>query len=494
MYHKDIRCTDCHDPHTARLKHEGNEVCTSCHQHPAGKYDGPSHHHHKPDSTGASCVECHMPQTTYMDVDPRRDHSLRIPRPDLSVELDTPNACTRCHIDKEEAGFEDRDDLRQYLDWVLAARDGDQAVAQELDRIDQEMADAYIEWYGDNSPNKREQELAAHYARTIDAAYRGDPEAQQPLIDLAKNGRVASVLRATALMQLGQYATPESIQACLRLLEDPDPQVRATAAGNLQAQLPPAQAVKELAPLLDDPVRLVRTEAARVLAATPGTELHGSRRRKLKAAIDELRAGLLLSNDRAAAHMTLGILYESLGNDRSARDAYHAAIRVEPSATGPRTNLAALHDRLADMAQQRARQAYQMRDQQAAVKFMAEAERHGSRAAQLRNEELEHLARDVRLLPESAGLQYRYGMALYLARRLDEAEQALLTAHQLEPQNPQFLLGIVLFYQQAKVYDKAFRLAEQLVALRPNDRMFRQVRDDIARALKETGELQPSAP
>ena len=87
MYHKDIRCTDCHNPHTARLKHEGNKVCTSCHQHAAAKYDTPATISTSPIRPVRSCVECHMPETTYMEVDPRRDHSIRIPRPDLSVAI-----------------------------------------------------------------------------------------------------------------------------------------------------------------------------------------------------------------------------------------------------------------------------------------------------------------------------------------------------------------------------------------------------------------------
>ena len=108
MYHKDIRCSDCHNPHSIRLKQDGNEVCTACHQHPAAKYDTPAHHFHKSDSTGASCAECHMPETTYMEVDPRRDHSIRIPRPDLSVALGTPNACTRCHLSDAKISDEKR--------------------------------------------------------------------------------------------------------------------------------------------------------------------------------------------------------------------------------------------------------------------------------------------------------------------------------------------------------------------------------------------------
>ena len=77
-----------------------------------------------------------MPETTYMEVDPRRDHSLRVPRPDLSVELQTPNACTRCHLDEQRIGEEKRPKLKQYADWLSAARDGDEEIKAELARVD----------------------------------------------------------------------------------------------------------------------------------------------------------------------------------------------------------------------------------------------------------------------------------------------------------------------------------------------------------------------
>ena len=44
-------------------------------------------------SAGAQCVACHMPTETYMQVDPRHDHSLRVPRPAQTVALGVPNAC-----------------------------------------------------------------------------------------------------------------------------------------------------------------------------------------------------------------------------------------------------------------------------------------------------------------------------------------------------------------------------------------------------------------
>ncbi len=41
-----------------------------------------------------------MPTNRYMGVDDRRDHSFKIPRPDLSSTFNTPNACVSCHKDK----------------------------------------------------------------------------------------------------------------------------------------------------------------------------------------------------------------------------------------------------------------------------------------------------------------------------------------------------------------------------------------------------------
>src|SRR5262249_13742673 len=98
MHAAGVTCSDCHDPHTLKPRASGNALCLQCHT--AAQFDTPTHHFHSPGSQGAMCVACHAPATTYMGVAARRDHSFRIPRPDLSVRLGTPNACTRCHTDK----------------------------------------------------------------------------------------------------------------------------------------------------------------------------------------------------------------------------------------------------------------------------------------------------------------------------------------------------------------------------------------------------------
>ena len=96
MYHQGVVGGDCHEPHSLSLLAEGNAVCARCHV--AARYDTPEHHHHQPESSGAACVDCHMPQRFYMVVDERADHSLRVPRPDLSVKIGTPNACNGCQL------------------------------------------------------------------------------------------------------------------------------------------------------------------------------------------------------------------------------------------------------------------------------------------------------------------------------------------------------------------------------------------------------------
>ncbi|MCA9145321.1 MAG: tetratricopeptide repeat protein [Planctomycetaceae bacterium] len=476
MYHKGIRCTDCHDPHTARLKHDGNQVCTSCHQHSAGKYDSPTHHRHNVGSKGASCVECHMPETTYMAVDERRDHSLRIPRPDLSVKIGTPNACTRCHLDRAKLPENKREKFTQYADWLVAAESDDQ-VRTALDEVDQWSANFFRQWYGEKD------DLETHFANTIAKARTGELEAAHDLAAIAKNKRLPNIVRATSLYELGQYAPADVIETAEKLLADKDPQVRTTAVANLQLVNDDSQLMRLLLPLLEDPIRSVRTEAARVLARVPRQAMNGGQRRLLQAALDEFKEGVLVNNDRAAAHLTLGVVYESMGDVRAAEAAYQTAIRVEPHVTGPRTNLAALLERQAEEAENNARRIAQQ-NREAAIESIMESQKLRERVAELRKGELPLLGRDAKLAPDNAAIQYRYGLSLYLHGEADEALAALTNAVRLEPNTPDFVLALALLYRQRGDLPNAMEQIERMLELRPNDpsyqQLYREVRQEAA--------------
>lgn len=460
MYHKGIRCTDCHDPHTTKVKHEGNQVCTSCHQHPAGKYDSPAHHHHDPGKAGAKCTGCHMPTKTYMAVDPRLDHSLRVPRPDLSVQLSTPNACSGCHLEKSGLNPERAAQFSEYADWIRAARGGDQEVRDALAKVDRWSADQFRQWYGEK------KDARSHFAYAFAASRRGELSAIDPLLDLAGRGDVPAIVRATSVTELGQFESARIDELAVKLLKDPEPLVRLAAVTQLE-RLPDDQLVQRLSPLLSDSTRAVRAEAGRVMARVDERWLKGPQRIARQKAIEEFRHGLLANSDRAIAHLGLGILAERQGNTKSAQESYETAMRIEPNTAGPRANLAALLEQEAESSSD-----------------PAAADALRGRVTQLRREELDLLARDAKLLPENGALRYRYGLSLYLHGRLDEAERELNAAVQNSPNMPDFILGLALLYQKQQKFEAAIPYARRLTELRPNSLEYEQLLNDLQAQLR----------
>ncbi len=449
MYHKGIRCTDCHDPHTARLKHDGNQVCTSCHQHPTAKYDSVAHHFHQLGTAGAQCVNCHMPSTTYMAVDARRDHSLRIPRPDLSLQLGTPNACTSCHLKLENLPSEKRESLKLYQDWMQAAREGDQDVQAELDRANRYCDEACDKWYGD--ARRRDE----HFGVAIDAGQKGKPEAEALLrrILSRKGFESPAIARATALQVLAQVAPEAAGQEAARLISDEHPLVRASAASALLGSESQSRAASLLEFALADSVRCVRTEAARSMLELPQSAWPESAGSKLRAALNELEQGMLFSNDRAGAHLALGIWAEQQGRNQQAIEHYQDAVAIEPSVAGPRTNLAALLERNASLQGQAPAEAVSpLRDE----------------ISRLRKEELPLLKRDVQLLPTAPQIQYRYGLALYVDGQKKVAAEHLVKAAELGPQQAEYAQAAAMSLESIENWSEALHWARETVTRSQN--------------------------
>jgi predicted CXXCH cytochrome family protein len=295
MHAKGVRCSDCHEPHSSALKAEGNAVCAQCHS-PAGNprfpslplrvFDGPEHHFHPEDSTGAQCVSCHMIERTYMGVDTRRDHSFRIPRPDLAAS-GAPDACTDCHTDKDAA-------------WAAA-----------------ELEARFPE-----SPHR-----GPHFAPVFSAAAT-DPAGQaDALLEIAEwDG--PGIVRASALEMLGASARADQAPRLLPLLSDPDPLVRAAAAGTLGA-LPPDQRLDALFPLLSDPLRAVRVATARALLdaqAAPGTP----EAQAISVAMAEWQGSMMLRADFPETHLQLAGVGLTLRNWQMATQAFGEAVSLDP--------------------------------------------------------------------------------------------------------------------------------------------------------------------
>jgi predicted CXXCH cytochrome family protein len=308
MHEAGVICVNCHNPHTAKVRLPGNWLCLQCHgggDPKAPKIDPVAHSHHQVrgydangklvetdltkfesanfSETGGECVSCHMPQTVYMQRHWRHDHGFTIPDPLLTKELGIPNACNRCHQDKN-------------ADWAL---------------------DATRKWYGAEMDTR----LAVRRERTrgIALARSGDAAAVGPLLN-ALAGNEAGYWRAAIVNQLAPWSARADVQAALRgTLADTNALVRGKAAyalGTTAEDLEPAT-VAALDSRLDDPVRVVRVAAAWSLRGS--LDIHSAAGQDLQTFLNE-------NADEPAGQMQLGEFYAGRGEMTNALTHFQKAV------------------------------------------------------------------------------------------------------------------------------------------------------------------------
>lgn len=426
MYHEGVTCSDCHNPHSAKLRSDNlNAVCGKCHS--LAKFGTEQHHHHQADSTGALCVNCHMPTHTYMVVDVRRDHSLRVPRPDLSQAYGTPNACNQCHQDKS-------------IRWA---------------------ADAVVKWYG---PNRRQE---AHFVEAIDAGRRGLPSAEKDLVALITDSQKPSIARATALSLLPDYLTPTGLPAVQSALNDNDALVRRQAVQALDP-LPPQERVRLAAPLLTDPIRSVRIEAARLLAGTQPNLLQESQKTALDRAVSELITAEMAAADRPENHVNLALLYSQMGQMSEAESELQIALRLDPRDVPAMVNLADLY-----RTQNRDDQGEPWLQKAIAVMPTAAEPVHALGLLKIRQKQYPQavnlLGKAAALQPSNVRYSYVYAVALNSTGQPDQAIAILQQAHQRRPADRQVLMGLIAFLRDKGNLPLAISYAQQLVQLAPDD-------------------------
>jgi predicted CXXCH cytochrome family protein len=412
MYRHNVRCTDCHDPHSTKRLKDGNALCLQCHR--GDVYNTGDHHFHKEahqgkPSAGWLCTSCHMPRRVYMGVDWRLDHSLRIPRPDLSLTLGTPNACGQsgCHADKP-------------VKWA---------------------ADAFTRWYG--------QARRPHYGTILAGARRGRPEARAALLRLTQDRLYPPIVRATAVSLLGGYPGPDSQEALVRGLEDEESIVR-RAAADQAVLLPPPDRLRRLLPLVRDPVKGVRVQAARVLAETPGRQLGVEDDRAFREAVAEYEASMRYQLDFASAGYNLGNLYAALGRPEDAERSFRTSLAVDPLFVRTRVNYALLLSRLGrnPEAERELREALKIEPGSAHVSYNL-----GLLLAEMGRlpEAIASLEQATRLDPRFGRAHYNLGLAYREQGRMAPAEAALRRALDIEPASADFLFAMAdLLMRQGK--------------------------------------------
>ena len=454
MYQHGVRCTDCHNPHTLKLVAPGNTLCIRCHN--PTQYDVPAHHHHEQGSTGASCVECHMPTKNYMVVDPRRDHSIRIPRPDLTPITGAPNACNQCHTDKD-------------TQWSI---------------------DAVKKWYPDTWPED------PRWGPALAAGWQGDPRVGPTLTQLFEDTKRPPYIRASAAQAAQGYLDADALNTAVKQLADDSALVRREAAVLLVAA-PPEQRVQALSPLLSDPVRAVRVAAARSLAVGGASKnLDDAAKQKLQGVLFEQEAGLKAHADNRGGRAALGGFYEDLGRTSDAIAQYRKAVEfdrrdIDVSMALVRALINAEQDRQAAAELERILELPKPPETPAERWSRATGEIHYqlglllSGDEQRRSDGLRHLGQAAKRLPDVPRVRYNFALALSAARLPDQAEQQLLIAQQLEPANPDYLFALATINRDHGRIQKALHYAQQLLIQYPNLTQARQLFGQLQRQAQQ---------
>jgi tetratricopeptide (TPR) repeat protein len=282
MYGKGVNCLDCHDKHTMKLKIEGNGLCLQCH---GGEvYNVKSHHQHEASSTGAQCVNCHMPTKRYMGVDDRRDHSFKVPRPDLSLQFNTPNACTQCHENKNNQ-------------WAI----------DELEK-----------WHG----KLKETSQSKHFLMALN---NGQAINLEDHLSIIADSQLDVISRASALQMLSFTTQMITIDVLKPYLEHQESLLRISAASAAQL-LTPNEKVLHLSPLLTDKYKAVRVAAARSLVTS---ELSAKNQQVFNNALTELLHSNYVSSWRGEGRANQGALAINTDDLASAEKYFEGAVKID---------------------------------------------------------------------------------------------------------------------------------------------------------------------
>jgi len=434
MFAAGVTCSDCHEPHSSKLRAPADNICLQCHA--ADKYAATTHHRHEAVNPPLSCASCHMPERTYMVVDRRHDHSFRVPRPDVSAKLGTPNACNDCHSDKT-------------AEWA---------------------ASAVERWHG---PNRKGLQ---HYAEAFQAAWSSRSDAAVLLSQIATDRNVPAFTRASALTELRPYISPSNAGLARAGLSDPDPMVRIGALTMLE-DTPSNQLWPLVAPLLSDSNRGVRISAVRLLASVPKLSPPPGDRERFERAAAEFVAAQRLNADRPEARSTLGHFFARRGHTAEAEAEYKAALRLSPQFAPAAINLADLY-----------RQRGQDGDGEEVLRTAIDASpRHaglhhalGLTLTRLKRSDgaIAELRRASELEPESARYTFVYAVALHSTGQTQNSITVLEENLARHPSDRDTLMALISFKRGVGHIDSALKYARQLAQIIPED-------NDLARLIQE---------
>jgi tetratricopeptide (TPR) repeat protein len=429
MFTRGVVCSNCHNPHSGKLIEIGNAACMKCH---TKNYDSQAHTFHQTGTAGAECKNCHMPGKVYMGNDTRFDHTFRVPRPDLSVQYATPNACNNCHTNKTAK-------------W---------------------SADAIIKWYG---PNRK-----YHFAEDlIPGSNLKDVNATKHLIKLLSDTANPAIIQATAANYLGNFQTNESVSALLKCLTNTNAQVRYRALKSL-ANFSVEIWINQAGILLSDPVRAVRIAAADLYSNLPNDKIPSDIYESYAKAKQELETYLTYQADFSVGNIMLGDYFLKQKNYGDAEKYYQRGLKKDAAINYARFNLSAAYN-----AQHKNTEALSILKE--AQKIDPKNERVYFNLGLLygelnNNQEAENnFSKAIDLHTTNPRVYYNYGILLQQKHNIVKAETVFLNGLKLDPNNPDLNYVLAILYVQSNQSNKAIGPITLLKTNYPNQPDYQQL-------------------
>lgn len=429
MFRRNVKCSNCHNPHSGKLYFTGNQTCLQCHNK---SYDSPSHHFHTTNTAGAECKNCHAPGKYYMGNDYRYDHSFRVPRPDLSVQYAAPNACNNCHKDKPAK-------------WA---------------------ADAVVKWYG---PKRK-----YHFAEDLIPGSQLNENSEAHLTKLIADTAVPAIIKATAFYYLGNITTQSSLNVLLNSLKEKDAQIRYEALRSLLNFSSGITDKTVIANLLTDKVRSVRIAAAELIASMGTDQLPGQYLSAYQNAKSELEKHLLHQSDFAHGNIAVADYYQHNNNFAGAEKFYLRALKKDSLANLARLNLATTYNI-------QGKNAEALAVLKVAVLTDPSNDHVWYNMALLYNEmkdnknALQAFEKATRLESKNTRLYYNYGLLLQQTGNSNKAISVLQKGLLLNPTDESLNYAMAFVYVQTKQPAKAMPYAAVLKNNNPGNPTYRQL-------------------
>ncbi|WP_035483870.1 tetratricopeptide repeat protein [Gaetbulibacter saemankumensis] len=435
MYQNGVTCTNCHDPHSLKLKFDGNNLCAQCHI--PSSYDTPKHHFHETGTDGAQCINCHMTGRYYMGNDFRRDHSFRIPRPDQSIKYGTPNACIGCHEDKDN-------------EWAWAE---------------------YQKLFG--QPNTK------HFSDLLAPGLTGHEKGMASLMELAHDTIYPDIARASAVSAMNNYLDSNSIEEMLTFLNDESPLVKAATLdvlGNINV----TDYNNYFLPLLKDNKRSVRVKAFFALGALDAMLVPENYKEDYEKVKQEFETNLNITSDFVGGRIKRANYLIKKGDLQGAIKGYESALEIDNINNIVRTNLANLYYRNGQF--DRAEDAFKTIIEQE-PEFGQTYYSYALLLGELNriDEAITQMKLAIKYMPVNVRLYYNLCLLYDKVNNLSEAESVAVKGLKVEPNNDSLLYVLAYIYKKGNQIEKAKNIARRLVELYPNNQDYQAFYNQLNR-------------